>query len=114
MAAVGIVAISCFVVEMQRRSEFLREKAAYHFAASHQLEEECRLFICGYGIPNERVAEAARKRAEEQKPLRVASEYHHALELKYRAAAARPWLPIAADPPAPPKGNPPLLSADDY
>jgi hypothetical protein len=29
------------------------------------------------------------------------AEYHRAMEIKYRCAARRPWLPVVPDPPAP-------------
>jgi hypothetical protein len=107
-------AMSCGVVEMHRRSQSYRAKAEYHHAASHQLETDCRPFFCGYGLPVERAEAIARERAEEQKLLDVAAAYHRTLERKYRAAARRPWSTIGQDPPAPPKGNPKLVSADDY
>jgi hypothetical protein len=114
MVLVGIAAALCGAVEMRRRSQTLRERAAYHFAAGHQLEMDCRSFICGFGMSPERLAEIARQRADKQKLLMAAAEYHRVLERKYRSAAARPWLPIESDPPAPPEGNPKLVSADDY
>jgi hypothetical protein len=33
--------------------------------------------------------------------FRLLKEHHARLKLKYRSASARPWLPVAADPPAP-------------
>ncbi len=42
--------------------------------------------------------------------FRLLKEYHAWLKLKYRSASERPWLPVAADPPAPgpepPDGHP--------
>ena len=98
MGIVAILAVTCAAVEMQRRSQAFRLKARYHLAASHQLEMECQSFLCGYGMPNERVAEITSKRAEEQSLLMAASAYHRALDQKYQVAAANPWLPVAADP----------------
>jgi hypothetical protein len=114
MAVVATAAMSCAFVAMQRRSQSYRARAEYRHAAKHQLEMDCRPFFCGYGISAERAEAIARERALEQKLLEAAAAYHHALELKYRAAARRPWSPIEADPPPPPKGNPKLVSADDY
>jgi hypothetical protein len=114
MVVVGIAAAFCAAAEMRRRSQSSRERAAYHFAARHQLEMDCRSFVCGFGMSQERLEEIARLRADEQKLLIAAAEYHRGLERKYLSAAARPWLPIKSDPPAPPKGNPKLISADDY
>lgn len=114
MVLVGIAAAFCGAGEMRLRSQRLRERAAYHFAASHQLEMECTSFVCGFGMSAERLAEITRQRTDKHKLLMAAAEYHRGLERKYLSAAARPWLPIESDPPAPPEGNPKLVTADDY
>jgi hypothetical protein len=114
MFFVGIAAALCGAVEIGHRRPALRERAAYHLAASQQLEQGCRSFFCGFGSSPERLAEISRQRAAEHKRFLTAADYHRGLERKYRLAAERPWMPIDADPPAPPEGNPKLVSANDY
>ena len=114
MAIVAVAAVSCGVVALKRRSQSLRDRAFYHFAASHQLEFECRSFFCGFGLPADRLDEINRKRAEEQRFLRAAAAYHRSLQAKYESAARRPWLSEGADPPAPPYAFPAIVTADDY
>ena len=36
-------------------------------------------------------------------PIRSFIRYHHEMARKYAQAARQPWLPVAADPPAPPR-----------
>ena len=40
--------------------------------------------------------------ATRAKQLRRLYDYHRRLRDKYESAAARPWLPVASDPPSPP------------
>ena len=102
------------ICRVARAQSFVAQSAEYHLAASHQLEMENRFFVCGFGISAERLEEIARRRAAEQNVVSTAAEYHRMLSVKYQSASRRPWLSMEDDPPAPPKGNPALVTADDY
>ncbi len=114
MALVAVAAAASGFAALHARSRSLRERALYHLAASHQLEMENRFFVCGFGISADRLEEIARGRAAEQKVVSTAAEYHRVLSAKYQSASRHPWLSMEDDPPAPPKGNPALVTADDY
>ena len=106
---------TAIVILSHRRAQYLRERAYYHSAASHQLEMDARYSsFCGFGIPPEHREQLARERIAERTLQLAAAEYHRLLGLKYQAAAARPWYRISSDPPPPPLANPKLVSADDY
>jgi hypothetical protein len=92
VAVAGIV--SGLAALRQRRAHFL-ELAALHERA----ESEPRVISVHFReeVPVEermkvwRQINASDKRAK----------YHHLLRVKYECAAARPWLPVAPDPPPP-------------
>ncbi len=112
MAVVAVVAIASGAgVLTHQRAQAFRERAYYHYAASHQLEMDAGFSFCSYGRRDEQVE---RKRDAERKLQTAAAQYHHSLSLKYQAAAAHPWYLVSSDPPAPPLANPRLVSANDY
>jgi len=114
MALVAVAAAASGFAAMHQRSRSFRDRAEYHLAACHQLEMEDRFFLCGFGISAERLEEIRRERVVEQQVVSAAADYHRRLSAKYQLAFRRPWLSIEDDPPAPPKGNPALVTADDY
>jgi hypothetical protein len=114
MAVVGIAALLSANETMRRRGQIYRVKADYHFAASHQLANEGNLFICGYGMTEEKLAAIHAQRRAEKLAVQDAVEYHARLHRKYLRASETPWLPVEPDPPPPHRSNPILVSADDY
>jgi hypothetical protein len=78
MIVVAIVAIPLTsLVALRRRSEAFARISLAHFGASNRLHPPRR-----HG------------------PIPLA-DWHVSLGLKYQAAARRPWLPVAPDPPKP-------------
>jgi hypothetical protein len=101
LLAVGEAAAG--VVLLRRRTEDFRERALYHASEeslflSHailwdQASTEGCTEIPPDGTPEQYAWGAARCRRR--------ALYEAALAHKYQRAAARPWLPVAADPAAP-------------
>ena len=96
VAAVAIV-LGVFVT-MQRRSRSFGRRAAYHKVAFATIISEYRTLLSSRNTPEEVVAVLG---------------YHQDMSVKYRSAAARPWLPVGPDP-APPalRNNEPSSAAD--
>jgi hypothetical protein len=114
MALVAVVAAAMGFCQMQLRGRAYRVRAWYHMTASHQLANEATWFFCTFGLPERQVEAIHSSRAAERSALLTASGYHRRLHEKYERAAQRPWLPVAPDPPPPPRGNPRIVTAADY
>jgi hypothetical protein len=113
MGFIAIAALTLTCLEMLRRAEYYRDQASYHLAASRQLADEDRVFLCGYGMMNRQVEKKVVPQSAERRIAIEASEYHARMSAKYQLASERPWLTVSGDPP--PTGSfPRLLSADDY
>jgi hypothetical protein len=99
LIAVAVVGVVLGAGMMRRRRSILHEKAAHHRAIGRRQAAKVR------GIEElARAATTAREAAETRADARVEArigEYHAALARKYQRAAARPWLPVAPDPPPP-------------
>lgn len=102
MAGVAIIAAILWVVE--RRERFRR------IAQRHGIEMTT---ICTdlefYLVACPRQGEAVAERERLTRPLLGFLRYHYEMVDKYERAANRPWLPVASDPPPPPK-----LTRDDF
>jgi hypothetical protein len=102
MAAV-VVEAAAGVVLLRSRAEGFHEQALYHASEAGLFQTHARLWdqavsegcteIPPDGTPAEYAWGAARCRRR--------AAYEAALSAKYEQAAARPWLPVAADPPTP-------------
>jgi hypothetical protein len=114
MAVVAIAASSLGVYDLWRRGQSYRLQAWYHLAATRQLANDSRSFLCSYGLTERQIEANRARRAAERSVLLKASEYHLRLHAKYQRASERPWLPVGPDPPPPPGSHPSLVTADDY
>jgi hypothetical protein len=113
MGFIAIAALALTFHEMLGRARDYRNQALYHLAASRQLADQNRAFLCGYGLTDRQIEANAARQSGERSIARAASEYHARMSAKYQLAAERPWLSVKCDPP-PPGSYPRLLSADDY
>jgi hypothetical protein len=114
MAVVAIGAAASGLYEIRRRGQSYRLLARYHLAASRQLANEASSFFCTFGLARSQVEQIEIRRLAERRALLKASEYHRRLYAKYERACEHPWLPVRSDPPAPPGGNPVLVTSADY
>jgi hypothetical protein len=127
MIAVVVVAILATTWITAKRSQEFRRRANFHAAAEAQQRYSYNL-LRGYLASLEQDVEAKlavlreHRHAYSEKStgdqiieveeirsnLRAVAEqieYHAGLRTKYGGAAARPWLPVEADPPEPPWPN---------
>jgi hypothetical protein len=114
MGFIAIAALALTFQEMHRRAEYYRDQASYHLAASRQLADEDRGFLCGYGMTDRQVETKVAPQSAERRIAMEASKYHVRMFAKYQLAAERPWLSVKCADPPPPGSYPKLLSADDY
>jgi hypothetical protein len=114
MAVVAMTAAVSGLCEMRRRGHSCRLRAEYHLAASRQLANDARSFLCTFGMTQSHIEQIEREQRARRRTLLNASDYHLRLHAKYERASERPWLLVCPDPEAPPDGNPALVSADDY
>jgi hypothetical protein len=114
MAVVAVAACLSGVYEIRRRGESYRLRAWYHLAASRQLTNESRSFLCSYGLPQSQIEANRARQVAERRALLAASAYHLRRHAKYACVSERPWLPVGVDPPPSPGGNPTLVTANDY
>jgi hypothetical protein len=113
---IGFIAIAALALtfhEMHRRAQDYRNQALYHLAASRQLADEDKGFLCGFGMTDRQVETKVVPQSAEQRIAMEASEYHARMSAKYQLASERPWLSVSGDPP-PPGSYPKLHSADDF
>jgi hypothetical protein len=114
LVVVAVAALLSAHCEMRRRGHAFSLRAAYHLAASEQLDRDRRSFWCGYGLSEEHIQRVRAERNAEWNVVQRAVNYHLRLHAKYQLAARRPWLPVESDPVPPPRANPTLASADEY
>jgi hypothetical protein len=103
LVVLAIVEATAGVVLLRSRAEAFHERALYHASEEGLFRNHARLWdqavtegcteIPPDGTPAEYAWGAARCRRR--------ADYEAALSAKYQHAAARPWLPVAADPPVP-------------
>lgn len=110
MAGMAILAVLLGAAAgIERRRESFRRLAAYHFHAEDSLFERAGpLPDCGTGMTDADREEIVKSRGREAYWAYQAALYHDELGNKYLEASKRPWLPVSADPPAPPSANPEL------
>jgi hypothetical protein len=98
-----VVEAAAGVVLLRSRAEGFREQALYHASEAGLFQNHARLWDqavsegCTEIPPDATPEEYARGAAR----CRRRAAYEAALSEKYQHAAARPWLPVAADPPTP-------------
>ena len=103
MLAVAIVAIVLRLAplraEMNRRSDFYRQRAAYHaaLAAAHRIAGKTQELRADRSKED---ADAARHREGAAASAKVAA-YHAGMRDKYNRVARYPWLPVEPDPQSP-------------
>jgi hypothetical protein len=103
LITVAVAEAAAGMVLLRSRAEGFRERALYHASEAGLFRIHARLWdqavsegcteIPPDATPEEYAWGAARCRRR--------AAYEAALGAKYERAAARPWLPVAADPPAP-------------
>jgi hypothetical protein len=92
---------------IHRRGESFRRLAAYHLPAMDLLIDEAGgPSPCGTGLTDGDIEQIFCNRGPKECRAYRAAMYHYKLSEKYRLASERPWLLVAADPPAPPGTNP--------
>jgi hypothetical protein len=105
MVAVAGVATVLWVVE--RRERFKRT-ALGHSTEVNRVFTDLELVLVATVAQHESDEHAA-ERQRLTYPLVRFRRYHYRMVDKYERAASRPWLPVASDPPPPPKP-----SRDDF
>jgi hypothetical protein len=103
IVAAAVVEAAAGVEALRRRSEGFRELARYHASEELGFLGQARLWETGTGVGCSDVApevtpESAALGAQR---CRRRAAYEAGLSRKYDRAAARPWLLVAPDPPAP-------------
>jgi hypothetical protein len=103
LVAVAVVEAAAGVEALRRRSEGFRELALYHASEETLYLDHARLWDEGQSagcteIPPDATPE---EYAQGARRCRLRAAYAAGLSRKYERAAARPWLPVAPDPPRP-------------
>jgi hypothetical protein len=103
LVGVALVEVAAGFAVVRRRSDDFRDRARFHATETGLFLARARLWEDGPNVgctdipPDaspEECAQGARR-------CRLRAAYQAALSRKYERAATHPWLPIAADPPAP-------------
>jgi hypothetical protein len=98
--AAGVVEAAAGAEALRRRAEGFRELARYHASEEVALLGQARLWESGPGVGCADIAPDATPE-ESARACRRRAAYEAGLSRKYGRAAARPWLPVAPDPPEP-------------
>jgi hypothetical protein len=103
LVAVAMVEAAAGFAVIQRRAEDFRERAKYHASEEGQFLSRARLWDRASSegcteIPPDATPEEYAQGAQR---CRRRAAYQAGLSRKYQLAAARPWLPVAPDAPAP-------------
>ena len=101
--ALAVLEAAAGLVFIRGRSEDFRELAQYHASEEGLFLVRAGLWDRGSSegcteIPPDATAE---EYAQGARRCRRRAAYQAALSRKYERAAARPWLPVAPDPPVP-------------
>jgi hypothetical protein len=107
MVAVAITATFLGLLE-ERRARFGRVSLAHRLerAQVHVSDLEFCLVLTPTQMghnPSARAVKAEDERIRETLPFIRFIMYHDMMAYKYERASGQPWLPVAADPPPPPK-----------
>jgi hypothetical protein len=94
MIAVAVIAIGCALVVGLWRRHLSLKRQAEEFAKKARSEMMTAFWIQNFRWPTDG---QLRSRDEH---FRL-DDYYEVLRVKYERAAARPWLPLGADPPPP-------------
>jgi hypothetical protein len=103
LMVVVVVEAAAGVVLLRSRADGFRERALYHASEAGLFQSHARLWDQGVSegcteIPPDATPEEYARGAAR---CRRWAAHEAALSARYQRAAARPWLPVAADPPTP-------------
>jgi hypothetical protein len=114
MAVVAIIAASSGLYEMRRRGQSYRLRGPVsprREPATDQRRHHFFLHVRPHEVADRTDRSPADGRAAGPLESLAVSPRLYA---KYERAGHRPWLPVRSDPPAPPGGNPVLVTSVDY
>jgi hypothetical protein len=103
LIAAAVVEAAAGAEALRRRAEGFRERARYHASEGGVFLGQARLWdlAASAGCTDIPAGASPETYAEGARRCRRRAAYEAGLSRKYGRAAARPWLPVATDPPEP-------------